>query len=112
MKYLKSQVTTSLDAMQLTKVRLVVNGEDPENIWVKKDGKGKCYLQNNALSFSPFPSWGMELPYAATVDVAEIRGESPDDTIIRLHPDAWKNYEEFVDEDGEFLWDKYQEQSE
>ena len=110
MRYLKSENTTPLNQMELGKVRLTVNGQDTENIWIKRDSD-KCYLQNHALNLYPYPSWGLELPYSSNIDIAELRGETPEDGILVLHPEAFSNIEKYLDEEGVFDYEKFEEDS-
>ena len=108
MKYLKATTTTPLEAMTQIKMRIVVNGEDSENIWIRKDEEtGKAYLLNNSLNFFPFPTWGAEFDYSPTLDVAKVRGEGPDDTILSLHPESYEHMKQFIGDDDEFLFDEY-----
>lgn len=106
MKILCSENKTPLEGMKLSKARLTVNGQDPENIWVKQDGD-KMYLQNHALAFYPFPSWGLELPNSSSMDVAELRGETPEDTVMTLHPEAYEHMKEYIDSDNNLLIEKF-----
>lgn len=90
MKLFKSTNETPLDSLPKGKARLTVNGDDPENIWVAIDEVNKkMYLLNHALAFYPFPSWGSEWDLSKSLDVAEARGNHPDDTILTLHPEAY-----------------------
>ena len=111
MKIICSENKTPLEGMTLGKAKLVVNGQDPENIWVKKDGD-KMYLQNHALAFYPFPSWGLELPNGSSADVGKLRGESPDDTVMTVHPEAYEHIKEYLDADGNLKADAFFEAQE
>lgn len=106
MKYKKSENKTLLKDMELTKISLVTNGESKENIWVVKDGD-KCYLQNHAILFYPYPTWGLELDFANVIDVKNIRSESPETTILTIHTQAYEELSDFIQDDGEFLFEKY-----
>ena len=110
MKILLSENSKPLEKMEQGKVRLTVNGEDPENIWVARDHESKkMYLLNHALAFFPFPSWGTEFPLQNSIDVAEIRGESPDDTVLTVHKEAYDNMKKHLNEEG-ILQDSYHEE--
>lgn len=113
MKIICSENKSPLEGMELGKAKLTVNGQDPENIWVKKDtAAGKMYLQNHSLAFYPFPSWGLELPIGSSFDVAEMRGESPDDTVMTVHSEAFDHIKQFLDEDGKLKMDEFFEAQE
>jgi hypothetical protein len=118
MKYVKGNQTYPISAddktMPTWKCRMVCNGADGEGIWVKQ-GEGEIVLLNDSLHFLPFRTWGAVFPSASnpkdtnpqreTIDVARYRGESPDDCVITLHPEAWAAYLEHgvIDEEGNFL---------
>lgn len=109
MKILRSANTTPLEEMEKGKVRLTVSGNDSENIWVAKDPENnKMYLLNHALAFYPFPSWGTEWELASTLDVAKARGESPDETVLTFHSEAYEYLKDKLKNDGQTLDpDKY-----
>ena len=86
------------------KVRLTVNGEDPESIWVAKDIKNKkMYLLNHALAFYPFPSWGSEWDLDDSVDVGKARGNTPDETTLILCSESYEPIKDLLEEDKETL---------
>jgi hypothetical protein len=106
LKYRKGTQTQKLDDLETLKVRLVRDG-DGEGIWVKQ-GPDFVVLQNHALSFMPFQSWGVVLPSTnpsgpmrETIDVSHLE---PDDG-LELHPEAWETYREkgIIHEDGTFI---------
>lgn len=117
MKYTKGNQTFHLDADDDTvptwKVNLQCAGES-EGIWVKQ-GEGEVVLLNHALAFFPFPSWGTVIPSTSNpkntsdirerIDITSLRGNSPDETILMLHPEAWDQYIEqgIIDKDGNFI---------
>ncbi len=93
MKYRRGLQTEKLAELPQTKIRLVRDG-DAEGIWVKQ-GPNYVVLQNHALNFLPFQSWGAILPSNSpsgslreTIDVSHL--EAADG--IELHPDAWTSY--------------------
>lgn len=117
MKYIKSTQAYSISYEDKTaptcKVNLICNG-DTEGIWVKQ-GDGEITLLNHALAFYPFPSWGAIIPSTRDakdtsdirerIDVTELRGSTPADTIITLHPEAWDQYIErgLIDAEGNLI---------
>jgi hypothetical protein len=118
MKYIKGNQTYPLSAEDATvptwKCRLVCGGADGEGIWVKQ-GEKEVVLLNDSLHFYPFRTWGAVFPSRShpkdtseereTIDVASIRGETPEDCVITLHPEAWDQYLErgIIDEDGNLI---------
>lgn len=112
MKYIRAEAPP-LDTMELTKMRLVVNGQDGENIWIKEGPDGKSYLQNHSVNFYPFPSWGLEVPTCDTYDLKSLR-QSPDDTVLTIHPEAYDAMIEagHINEEGILQEDVYFNQSE
>lgn len=117
MKYIKGTQTYPLSYEDKTaptwKVNLVCNG-DAEGIWVKQGDK-EVVLLNHALAFYPFPSWGVVIPSTRDdkdtsqnrerIDITTLRGDSPADTVLTLHPEAWDQYIEHgqIDTDGNFI---------
>lgn len=100
-KYTRSAHTDPLKDGTMGKMRLVVNGEDPENIWVKRFS-GYSVLQNHALNFFPFESWGAIIPSTGTeFDVNDIR----ETMTLELHPEAYDEYvkQSIIQEDGTFI---------
>lgn len=102
MKMYKVENAPVLDDMEMTKTRITIKGDDVESIWCKKDPEGNAYLMNHAMMFYPFPSWGLQVNADLNGDLSSIRGESTDDTVMYLHPEAYDNLSEFIGEDGEF----------
>lgn len=118
MKYIKGEQTYPISAGDDTtptwKCRLVCDGTDGEGIWVKQ-GEKEIVLLNDSLHFLPFRTWGAVFPSNShpkdtnqereTIDVAKFRGETPDDAVITLHPEAWDSYIEHgvIDTDGNFI---------
>ena len=106
MKYTKGKQKYSLDDCDMIKVRVVADG-DGEIPWAKKHkGADHFVLMNDAISFYPCRSWGAVF-YSSDkeVDVTEIRGESPADLELELHPEAWDQYIEngLIDSDGNII---------
>ena len=113
LQYRKGEQKEKLEELPTLKINLVMNGES-EGIWVKQ-GPTYVVLQNAALAFYPFPSWGVVFPsenppgsggagchsYRETVDVSHLK---PSDG-LELHPEAWKTYLEkgVMDTDGNFI---------
>ncbi len=108
MKVFRSTNETPLESLPKGKVRLTVDGDDPENIWVANDEVNKkMYLLNHAVNFYPVPSWGSEWPLSKVLDIAEARGESPEETVLTFHAEAYGVLEPFItdgDLDLEGLW--------
>lgn len=103
-KYTKVEdATEALEGLELRKVRLTTSHEDglTETPWVKTMSDGRQVLQNHAVNFHPFPSWGMVLPEGYDQDITSYR-ESQE---IPLHPEAYAKYVEegLVDENGVFI---------
>jgi hypothetical protein len=107
MKFIKADTQKPLEGMELGKSKITVKDGTPENIWVKKDGD-VAYLQNHAFNFFPFPTWGMQIPNQSLFDATELRGESPDECTLTLHPEAYATMleREWIDAEG-ILLDKY-----
>jgi hypothetical protein len=85
MKYKRSKVTTPLEGLPLTKVRLEDGKGYVESPWALRlpDNKG-FVLQNHAIAFAPWPSWGAIIPtdslmFLPTIDKQE----------LELHPEAY-----------------------
>lgn len=106
MKYKKSENKTLLKDMELIKISLTTDGEGRENIWAVKDGD-KCYLQNHSILFYPYPTWGLELDFASITDIKNIRGESPETTVLVIHSQAYEELSDFIQDDGEFMFEEY-----
>jgi len=117
MKYVKGTQTYSLDldnkTAPTTKANIICDGE-VEGIWIKQ-GDGEVVLLNHALAFYPFPSWGTIIPSTRDtkdksdkrerIDITALRGYSPADTVLTLHPEAWDQYIEqgTMDAEGNFI---------
>jgi hypothetical protein len=120
MKYIKGTQDYEIgENANLIKFNLICKGES-EGIWAVQ-GPDTVTLQNHALCFYPFPSWGVVLPSKnppgnnrERIDVTELRGTSPDKTVLTLHPEAWKQYLEHgtIDEDGNFIIPKEEKSNE
>lgn len=81
---------------------------DGESIWVAKDRKNNVmYLMNHAVMFYPLPSWGMELPLSADLNMAPYRGESFDDYKPTVLPEVYEHFKKFIDEDNNFDYEAY-----
>lgn len=89
--YRKGNQAAKLDDLPLQKINLGTNG-DYESIWVLR-GTDYVVLQNTAVCFMPFPSWGVVLPLTKPLDGLE------------LHPEAWDQYLErgTIDPEGNFI---------
>lgn len=118
MKYKKGDQTSKMESLPEVKFNLVADG-DSEGIWAGQ-AEDHVVLLNHALCFFPFPSWGVVLSSGnpagnlrEKIDVTELRGESPDNTTLTLHPDAWAQYLEhgIIDEEGN-LTPKFEENEE
>ena len=108
MKYRKGNQSEKLDDSSMTtwKVGLIRDGEG-EGIWVRQ-GPDYVVLQNHALHFFPFPSWGVVLPsknppgdMREEIDISHIQ---PSDG-LELHPEAWDSYIKLgrIDEEGNVI---------
>jgi hypothetical protein len=93
MIYRKGNQTEKLDAPPTWKVGLIRDG-DGEGLWARQ-GPNYVVLQNNALHFFPFYSWGVVLPsdnppgeLREEIDISHLQ---PDDG-LELHPEAWESY--------------------
>jgi len=113
MKYIKGPQNYSLESLETCKCNVVCSGNS-EGIWVKQ-ADGEVILQNHSLAFYPFPTWGLVLPSKShtkdtsntreRIDVTALRGDSPDKTVLTIHPEAWESYlkEGVIDEEGNFI---------
>jgi hypothetical protein len=108
MKYIRGDQDYALEDLELTKIRLTDGDDMPEGIWVKQ-ADDHVILQNNALAFYPFRSWGLILPsnggageYREDIDVASIK-EGPME--LTVHPEAWDSMlkKGVIDEEGMFI---------
>ena len=100
-KYIRSAHTDPLKDGTMGKMRLVVNGEDPENIWVKRFN-GYSVLQNHAINLFPFESWGAIIPSVnGEFDLNGIR----ESMVLELHPEAYDEYvkQSIIQPDGTFI---------
>lgn len=101
--YRKGAQTEKMDKLQMSKIVLIADGEK-ETPWVKH-GSGYVVLQNNAIAFFPFRSWGVVLPsnnpYSSRREEIDVSHFKPSDG-LELHPDAWDYYQEhkLIDADG------------
>jgi hypothetical protein len=110
-KYIKVEdATEALEKLELGKVRLDTTDENggPETPWVKTMSDGRQVLQNHAINFHPFPSWGMVLPAGYEQDITGIR----DAKEFPLHPEAYDKYVEngIIDAEGMFITPEPKEQ--
>ncbi len=101
MKYIRMEISEPLADLKLKKVLLTVAGENGETPWVKTLSDGRQVLQNHALNFYPFPSWGMVLPAGDTIDLREYFEKEE----ISLHPEAYDKLTEAgtIDKDGLYV---------
>lgn len=100
-----------IESLELDKVHISIKGKEGENIWVRKDPENDVmYLSNHAVMFYPMPSWGMELPLRDDIDLYPFRGDSPDDTVITVAPEAYDELKVFIKENDELDIDAYMEQ--
>lgn len=102
---MRGEQTWKLDEAEQDKVRMTTNHEvGGESIWVVKHGN-EMALRNHALAFYPFPSWGAVFPYQREIDVTDVRGKKPSDTVLTLHPEAWDKLVEAgaIDAEGNFI---------
>lgn len=109
MKYIKGNQNYTLEQCEFIKLRLVDNEDYAETPWAKRFEKEKeSVLQNHALAFTPFHSWGVVLPTVGGsfnfIDTLE-KGE------LVLHPEAWDSYIEHkvIDEEGNYIYIHNQE---
>lgn len=102
MLYKKGNQTYTLEECQLGKLRLTDDDDFTENIWVKVSPDGKeSVLQNHAVLFFPFPSWGAIIPGRSLYNGYSMY-ESMD---LTLHPEAWESYLSggVIDEEGNYI---------
>ena len=102
MKYVKADVTYKMEDLEQTKTLLGDGDPCNENIWVLKTPDGKGYvLQNHAVAFFPFESWGSIIPANVIRNVSSLRESG----VLTLHPEAWDSYIEnkVIDENGNLL---------
>ena len=106
LQYRKGNQKEELDSLPTRKINLVMKG-DTEGIWVKQ-GEDYVVLQNAAVHFCPFPSWGAVFPsknppvgLRETIDISHLR---PMDG-LELHSEAWEAYLErnTIDAEGNFI---------
>ena len=106
LKYRKGNQTDKLEDLSTIKIRLSRDGCG-EGPWAKQ-GADYVVLQNNAVHFYPFASWGAVFPsknpsgdMRETIDIS---GIEPDDG-LELHPEAWDSYLESgaMEADGTFI---------
>lgn len=101
MRYIRGTQDYKLEGLQSVKVRLVDNEDYVETPWAAQSPDLKeCILQNQALAFYPYPSWGAVIPNRTFnfVDSLE-KGE------LTLHPEAFDYYleQKWIDADGNSL---------
>lgn len=103
MKVYKSKFNEGVDIYnQLPQKRITVffdnkGKQECEGIWVAVDEKHNVqYLLNHAVMFSPYRSWGMEIPMGDNIDLSKFRSESPDTAEFTVAPEAWNT---MVEED-------------
>jgi hypothetical protein len=103
MKYIKGNQTYKIDECELIKIRLVDNEDFAETPWAARFGKlSECVLQNHAIAFTPFHSWGAVIPSTGNFNFIGTleKGE------LVLHPEAWDSYIEHkvIDEEGNYIY--------
>lgn len=110
MKYVRGNQTYKLDDMPMLKVNVVADGQS-EGPWVRQ-ASDHVVMLNHLICFYPFYSWGTILPsknppgdLRETIDVSKIRGDSPDETELTLHPEAWDVYLKigYINDQGEII---------
>ena len=89
----------------MIKLRLEDGYEFSENPWGKRfENSNEVVLQNHALAFTPFHSWGVVIPSAGTFNFIDIleKGE------LVLHPEAWDSYiiGKVIDKHGNYIFNK------
>lgn len=100
-KYIKSTHSDPLEGGVMGKMRLSVNGENVENIWVKRFD-GFSILQNHSINLFPFESWGAIIPSVGSeFDLHDMQEKY----VIELHPEAFDTYvkESIITPDGEYI---------
>ena len=61
-----------------------------ESIWAAVDEENNVqYLLNGAVMFSPYDSWGMEIPLGDTVDLSQFRTNDPDSSHMVVANEVW-----------------------
>ena len=101
MKYIKGISEDKLGTLPLVKLSLTNGIDFTETPWAKKLSGGKGFvLQNQALAFIPWPSWGAIIP---TISFNFLDMLSKQE--LTLHPEAFDYYlkEGWIDEHGEGL---------
>ena len=116
MKYIRGNQTYSLEECTLIKVRLTDNDQnDPfvESPWAKryKDSE-ESVLQNHALAFLPFHSWGAVLPVVEgqTLDFIPFLEKEE----LTFHPEAFDNYlaSGVIDAEGNYIFKREEKKCE
>lgn len=106
MRYRRGTQIDKLEDLPTHKANIVMNGTT-EGIWVKQ-GADYVVLQNHALHFYPFHSWGCVFSSKnppgnrrETIDVSYLQ---PTDG-LELHPEAWDSYlvSKTMDAEGNWL---------
>tara|TARA_R110000868_G_scaffold46247_4_gene152959 strand:+ start:1143 stop:1481 length:339 start_codon:yes stop_codon:yes gene_type:complete len=101
MLYKKGTQDYTLDECVNVKVRLTDGMGFSESPWGKQhQGRSEVVLQNHALAFTPYPSWGVVLPSTSLNFLAMLEAGE-----LTLHPEAWEQYIEqsVIDETGAYL---------
>lgn len=110
MKYVKGSQVYKLDDLKLCKIRLV-REDCGEGIWVRQ-ADGEVILQNQALAFLPYVSWGTVFKSKYNtgstsntreeIDVTKMCLDDMKDCTLTIHPDVWNSYieEGIIDNDG------------
>ena len=109
MKYTKGKQTYSLEKAPFGKILLTDGIDFTESPWVKVSPKKDHYvLQNDALAFMPFPSWGAIIPSSHFVFLDTLKSQ-----VLELHPDAWDGYLKLkiIDKDGNYIPPKEKKKS-
>jgi hypothetical protein len=109
MKYIKGNQSYKLDDCKLIKLRLKDDEDFVETPWAKQFGSEKeSVLQNHALAFTPFHSWGAVLPTTGTFNFIETLEKQE----LVLHPEAWESYIEnkVIDEEGNYIYNPEDEE--
>lgn len=103
-KYIRGTQTSKIEEGVQGKMRLHINDEDPENIWIRTCEDG-IVIQNHAFNLYPFSSWGAIVPKDG--NLISIR-ESME---ITLHPEAYDEYlkQGIIDAEGNFILPKQEE---
>lgn len=102
MKYfIVEDVTESLEDLKLVKVRLTADPGLSETPWAKELPDGRQVLQNNAVNFYPFASWGLVIPSGYEHDVTELREAK----LLPIHKEAWDAMieREHIDAEGNWI---------